>query len=429
MLYKYDLGEPAILVCGMFFAAALLAAFQFKNWKLNQYGGDACAVIITGVISFLLFSFLAYKTVFKIGNHTLNIYQNLEGFSRIDLSIYGYLFMLGITTFFAALFFIYYLRSVSGGSLAVMISSYKSLFRADVEQRVPAYVNLSIKMIAFIAYLSSFVFAVQVISKEYRRKDIVFLYPVLLHIVISLLTANRGELLSLIFAIFVFCYITEQRKRNWSIIVINKYIKRAIVAGVIVVILFWSMAFSMGTANKGVDNNFLLYICNYISGALASIDLYLKQGGKACEWFGQETFVTLNNNLSRLFHTTMSNRTLEFRYGNGYAVVNIYTSFRRFFHDFGLAGVVILSGIQGFVFTKLYQSIRIKPYYSSVDFLIAFYCYFIHDCIFMCMEDSFYSQDISFSGILRIILFYIIYRLIFLNSHQSIEFYSEGSQA
>lgn len=258
---------------------------------------------------------------------------------------------------------------------------------------------------------------------HFHVQEVLLLIPILLYIIMSLLTANRGELLSWLMAVFVFWYIVSQRNTGWSKRVVIRFIKRAIVFFVVAIAVFWLLAFFMGTADGKVDNDFVLYISNYLAGGISSFNLFLEQGGIKPKWFGEETFVTLNNNISTIFNIDhISIRTLEFRNTRGYAVVNIYSSFRRFYHDFGISGVILLSFIQGYFMTKIYQGVKKKRVKYTVEFAVCFYCFIINRCLFIPIEDSFYSVDISLSGFIRWILFFICYKFIMLNASQEIKY-------
>jgi oligosaccharide repeat unit polymerase len=207
-------------------------------------------------------------------------------------------------------------------------------------------------------------------------------------------------------------------------------LKKGVIVVLLTSVVFWLLIFvTRSSEQRKYGLNILGYIASYAGGSISSLDVFLKNGSSAPKWFGEETFVALNNNLASLFGLNISSaRFLEFGKGNGFSVVNIYGAFRRFYHDFGYAGVGVLSFIQGLISSRVYKGVRTNMKFKrSIDFGIIFYCYFFYTIIYTAIDELFYSSNISISGLVKVIILWISYILFFYKSRQEICYETEST--
>ena len=416
LVYSYrsvnnDILNPACILCGFIVIALLFAFHLYDYWNLANYGFQTVLVFVIGISSFVVGCLIATRT----NMHRSTFHLNSKSFSGIvRISTFSYFFFHTLLLLSLLLFYMYYRSHVSDFS-ADMFSEYKE-FRTEEDQGIPAYVNICYKYIQMMAHLDMFIF----INNMFYKKSISifkFLLSPIVFSLVAILSANRGDLLTFMMASFACWYILYLRIRGFSDRFPKKVLKYGGIVGGAFLLLFWSLVFILQADNDIAQASAQKYITSYISGPVASFDLYLKQGGLPCKWFGQETFVALNNNLAALFDLPYkSQRYLEFRSTATYSVVNIYSAFRRLFHDFGYAGMIFFSFFQGWFTTKFYAYVVTKKYRTNVDLPLCIYCFFFNTIIYTWIDDFFYSSNFSISGLVKVTMLVILYKMYFLGS-------------
>lgn len=414
-LFDKDIMEPAVILPLVFLIGIVFGFYNYRYWRLREYGFQATACLLLGITAFGIGSFIA--KLIRIIPYKRN--NKVKSYGRIDLfhGIVTFSVIISIGTLF--LFLTYYLRNVNANTIAGMLIEYKALRRSS-KISMPIHINFMIKTTAYFSIFSLFYLLNNLITGTAKLRDYFVLINVGVYLIICFLANKRGDMLELIMAGFSAWCILYSKIRHREYKMSGEIIKKG--AKVVAITLAGFAAIAAFRNGNSKDFKFVSYLCNYVSGALAAIDVYFKQGGPLNKYVGQETFPTFYNNLYAIFHIGEHiERTLEFRSYNGYDVVNIYTTFRRLFQDFGWGGVGLLSAFQGFVSTKVYRYVKFKESNRSIDFALSFYCYYFVTVIYVAMEDVFFSSDISLSGIAKSILLFLTFHVFFYKSRQSVE--------
>ena len=103
----------------------------------------------------------------------------------------------------------------------------------------------------------------------------------------------------------------------------------------------------------------------------------------------------------------------EFRMTYSKKVIgNVYTGFRKPYHDFGIPGVTILQSLLAFIFNILYYSCFYKKDKYNISFRIIvtstlFYCLALHS-----YSEAFYCNVLSFNYLMFFIIMAITIRFI-----------------
>ena len=410
--------EPAVLLSAIFLFAVILGFAMYDYWQLPLYGSKTTLIFLTGIFAFVFGGIL---TIPFRNKHSSVKDTDTKGVNRLLPNEIAVLLSI-LIAIAAVVYMINFFRGhASGVELGEMISDFKGYKRSD-EADIPTMLSILLKTTAVFSYLNLICLINNCVADKFRRQDALLVITPLLYCITCIVQASRVEMLSLAIAGFAAWYILQSRKNGWRVYDRKKVLKYGAISVAIALGCFWGFVFIMQGSNSiAQQHGFMEYICNYVSGSLSSFDLYLKQGDRLIpEWFGQETFVTLNNNLNSLFGIGHEGtRHLEYRSGFGYSVVNIYSSFRRFYHDFDFAGVIVLSMFQGFVTTYIYGYIKTKRYSRSVDFTLLVYCFFLNTLIYITMEDTFYTSYFSIYGIMKVLLLAVSYWFFFLKLPRS----------
>ena len=102
---------------------------------------------------------------------------------------------------------------------------------------------------------------------------------------------------------------------------------------------------------------------------------------------------------------------LPFKYTKrGESLGNVYTSFRRYHHDFGIFGVFMMPFLMSFILSKILNIAFFKSYNSkSFSFLIILYGYLYAALPTYAAEDIFFIR-LNIGFIEEILLLYIMNR-------------------
>lgn len=419
-VFDKDIMHPAVFLYLFSTGAILFGFYLFNYWKLYDFGGTTIWLFVLGLSAFAVGSVFAKLNRYQYVIGRRKEEESLENSGRISLNTMVVLFVVALSVVTLIMFLLYYRTRISSPLILSNVLEYKN---SRDENGLPEYINISVKTVCAFSHCFMFVFMQNRLCRQGRCKDVCLLIPALMYCVISLLMANRGNILIFALSCLAAWYVLYQRNNEWKSRITAIFLKKSFRIAVVVFGLFW--LFMVVTRNTvlsdmpSVFDNFMTYICSYYSGGISAFDMYLKQGGVACEWWGQETFVALNNNLNTLFGTgNTSARFLEFRSGFGYSVVNIYTSFRRFYHDFGTLGIWVLSSIQGYVTSRLYYLVKRKSGRKGIDFLMVVYCFFFYTVPYTMTDELFYSSNVSISGLAKLVILTVAYFITFYHSNR-----------
>ena len=262
--------------------------------------------------------------------------------------------------------------------------------------------------------ISIFVFVRNAVNRRLKWKDILLLFPVVICSLEYLSLSNRGGIILMTFAGIISWFISMKAKAGWNKTINTKILKVGIITVAIFVPIFLGSLFFLGRQIYLKYFGVKQYTAIYVSGGVRCLDLYVEEPTDPPKRFGEETLVALHANLySRFGVGENTTRYLEWRKLNGEPVANTFTSFRRFYHDFGAAGVVLLSFLQGLIISWLYYEIRRRSGRDRIGFIEVMYCYIAHTTIYIAIDDLFYSSWASLYGIKMTMIMFAAYVFMF----------------
>ena len=157
------------------------------------------------------------------------------------------------------------------------------------------------------------------------------------------------------------------------------------------------------------------YITFYVGGSIECLNQYVKEPVET-KIAGEETFHNLLTNLNDMHITNLdlnSSIHLEFRYYGKTMIGNIYTAYRRWIHDFGYIGALILNGFMAVFFNVFYNKIKYGNYKKEKTILmIIIYSYMSYSIYYHPLDSIFYNEFISRAFILFMFILLITYIII-----------------
>ena len=409
--------SPSCLICLSYIVAVYFAILNINVWKIDL-SEKTFWIIIVGVLAFVMQFVIIY---FLYYGNRMNVNKlkekNKINQIKVDSKIIN-IFLIFETL--SLLMYIYFsMKSMNVGlditKFFTKISSYR-LMKIDGEEisGIPFYVKQLIKLSKAFFCVYSYVIINNLIYANVKnikyKISIKYFFSFGLLVIISLFSASRFDLAIMLTYVFMLYYILSYRHNNRKKVDLKKVIKLVTII-MVVIYLFSATKELFGRTGEYTT---IEYLSHYFGGSIELLDLYIRNPITKSDIWGKETFFAINNTLSN-FGVINAKYTihLEWRYSNGVSLGNVYTAFRMYYNDFGMAGVIILQILLSFIFSIGYiKSLESKE--NGIDFGTIIYCYCIFSLVLHSYRDFFYSQIISINYINIIIYVYVV-KLIFEN--------------
>ncbi len=411
-VFKFELLYPPVIFTLMFLFCTSVGLIRYNDWRLYEYSSDTVCLIMLGVCSFVIMGFVA--RLFE-----RNIPKCLSGYRRERLEIsrlyVAFFIILGIV---GNLLFFFYIKRVvvalgyDSSSLSRLLNSYyniKVALKNTGEYGIPRIVTVLNYIVNVNALLALYVLLHNFCFKVAKKEDFWLLILVGLWPVQLLLNSARGNILILLAETVYLLYFFWNTYYGWNKKTQKKILKWGIIFFASFLALFLVLTVFLGRRSSFEELDIIDYLTIYISGGIRNFDLFLKEPVLSSD-FGRESFPAVHRFLYNHFGIgELYSLGLEFRAIDGKNIGNIYTAFRRFYADFGTLGIVILSGFLGYFFSFLYVKIKEKCYKNKFDFTIILFCCISKEIFYMAIEDTLFISELSFNGLFRLIMMYILY--------------------
>lgn len=401
ILVGKDLLSPPIVFIGMFIVSTIFAIVNVKNWNID-YSFKAAFLIVTGCIVFAIPSIITY---IKLKGYKL---------SQIDTSIVEIQYWKVALTIILDIIILYlYQKEIQkianiGGYEG---TNYQYFFRESTSYEGTLSVTTSIRMLMKFIDASAYIYAYAFIKnlfilKEKNIRSLLYIIPVILFVVKTLMSGGRLDILKIIAFCIVISYVLTCRKKSWNSLVSMKYIKIGIIIIILGIPTFYSM---LSFTGRSTTRTMFESVSTYAGGPIQHFNQFVNDPPEKSDFFGNETLTPILNLLGDYkiidYHNVVH---LEFRQ-LGVTKGNVYTFFRRLLQDFGYFGMYFCTILVSMFFTIIYYfeircSRRSKE--SSVYILII-YAYLFYWIVFASIEQ--YSMIIiSVQTILTLISIYLL---------------------
>ena len=407
----------------LFSIVSIAAMFlYYSEWNMNEYGTFTTVVYLTGSAAYMMGCWIAKTASHRTLNRRARQYEIEFTDERIDVSLIKIAVIIGVCVI--ALYGTYsYIRSLGSFSVSSLlgfgqvIQNFRSMRTQGIliEENAKGFIWTLLSYLArAFAYYSIFIVMKNAVNKCFKKKDLLLLIPFLINSLECLLQSNRGGIIQIFFATIIAWFISAKFKEGWKKRINNKAVKIVLRIALIAIPVFFGSLVFLGRYDNLSNMDWKHYSLVYLSGGVRNLDLFLKDPTSAPQVFGEETFVTMHRYLY-VKQGIGSNlvRYLEFRKINGVNIGNIYTSYRRFYHDFGFAGCLILPFIQGLILSLLYYNINRNTYRKKLNFIEVMYCYLSYTIIYIAIDDLFFSSYFSVTGIKLLVVMFAAYFFMF----------------
>lgn len=406
---------PACLSVAVFFLCVCVGYTRWYDWKLNEYTLKGLILLLVGIISYVFFGNIAFNRhrekihSLEILNYRIHICLGIKMiflFIGILAVIFFYKYILFVTNCFG--------KPVMGISQRLYLYRYLSVNKELVgEYAIPKGVLLLKYLAEVNAILSIYIISFNRIMAGIR-KDIVLFVPILLSVTVSFLNSSRGELITLTcFVIYIHYFL--YRMKYGIRIAGKKILKEGVAIFIFFIIAFLALAILLGKRNSFSFYDIVQYISVYISGGIRGFDIFvnLDYPHNMGVVGNDETLHYISVFLGKYLNIGNYNETqLEFSYINGKSIGNLYTAFRRYYSDYGCPGLIVFSGIIGYIYCWMYAVCCNRVDEKKVSCIVLVFAYLSRTIFYLPIEDYFYISICTINGIFKLLCIIVLFHFV-----------------
>lgn len=409
-VFNKDIFQPSIIVNTMFSIGVIFLIYSINIWKVSL-SIDTVVVILTGVIVFFIASVISKKMLCKKQKVVYELKIISIKYWKIVLIV-----IIGIITLIMHYKWLVEIVNKHGGAndYSTMISLYRSLITNSIENTnsMPFALRQLLRIITAVAYINLYIFINNIIiDRKKIKKYIIYLIPVVLYLLDSMLFAARGYMINIFLAGLVFWYVLFSRNRGKFSL--NAYIlKKSVLILIVMIVLFVGLRQAVGRSmSYKAKSDPIYYISVYIGAPIQLLDDFIKNPIQTNDrLWGQETFNAFYNYVYTKSdsNSKILSGDLEFRYSNGYNIGNVYTAFRTYLSDFGYFGMIICTAIVSIFYSIFYAKIKYSSKMKVFDFSLLIYGYLINGLFFFSIAERPFSSFFTPGIITTFITYYIV---------------------
>lgn len=408
--------NPGNVICVSFLFSILCAMMNIEKWAIDislktylYIMIGLLSYIIPGIIIYSFFgdkdSYSRYKKITCLNYFTkelnIDIYQPNSKL-KIDKKI---IFIIAIFDVFTLLLFLLDIIRISGvGNLTQVMYAYR---HARGNRSVSIITNQCLRILVAFSYVSLYAFIYNVYyRKNGIKRNLIFLIPVVFHLIKAFLSSGRYEFLILfIYSISVVTFLYYYKyqihftlKRETIIILL--------ISLSLLVFLFYEIRSLMGRDTYNED--IITYFTAYFGGSIQLLDQYLDTyNGPTSSVFGATTFGSVFKYIIKFLKVNIElGTTSEFRRSStGILIGNVYTTFRNYLQDFGIVGLIFCPIIGSIVWNFFYYfTLKKGSHYSRIV-----YSYLLYAQVLSSYSEQFFTVYLSIDIIMITIMIYVAY--------------------
>lgn len=443
-LFKKDLFAPGIIVSFIYLVSGLCALYNYTIWDLNTYHGETVAIILVGLMTFLVVSVLVWmknkEISFKqVKEELIQDIKNIKKFSlkkflhkeefkekkkkekmiRIPIYISIFFLLIILLTIVLRVIDIYHVNELLkfNGSFFKMIGNYRSVISysaKNISYKAPFLLNQLDKIVTALSYICLYITLHNIVFKDKIKQNWFGLLYLVFFAIYTIVSGGRMPLLKLLAASMLYYYVLSNIKYGWNNKEIRKKMIKVLASAFLILILLFPAMHNILGRNRSLKPDY--YITMYAGGSLKLLDLYVTKPVHS-DFFGKETFYTMHQVLSKLHLESHGDyvKHLEFRTYKKMFLGNVYTPFRRYYADFGILGVIIFTAIFAIFINVFYLLLKKKVSQNDQHKNIYTLCYgiIVYSLFLYSINEEFFAVILSptyLTYFIIAILAYILYK-------------------
>lgn len=367
-LFQKNILNPSVILCSVFLVSLFFTILNIKNWGITLHL-NTTVIILETIIVFILGNSLVYllPKQYKVFTEEENIEIEIPSFKII--LIIDIILLVLLYKYFQEVYKLSLIGGNPGGYKLMLAYARNAKLNFYNVNRIFTY---SIYLTKSISYVCFFIFSYINIFKKFNFKNIFLLSPIIIYCGFIILSTGRTDFIYLFVYMLVTFFILYQQKYNFD----SRIIKKIIIYGVLTLIIFF-VIFSLAGLFTGKTQSKSIYdmISLYAGSSIPALDVYLNSPKFSNNYFGENTLFLVYNIL-RKFGYDIPNlyAPYEFVY-LGKIETNIYTAIRRYYEDFGIFGLNIITLLLGSFYGIFFHYSSYKKNNFFILILYATLCY------------------------------------------------------
>ncbi len=407
-----DVLHPTLLMISGYILGSGFAYYA-KNVWCQDISYVTFIVIILSIFSFFsgnIFAFGIYYTKLRYYSLHPGKYRFFRPI-QIKKIVFILLIFFQLVVLKAYYDFILNLSEIGGNDQGIFgVLAYARLVMYNdnfIKPEMGLFLQYGILLSKAIAYFSFFAY---IYNKSLAKTDRLLLVPVLVYFFITVLSTGRTQMMYLIlFAFIIYMKLYSYRNPKSA----TKFIlKRGVFTFLIIISFFLAIGIFFRSAVYGAHDPLEL-LSKYIGSPIIALDNFLQTEYRS-KFLGEETLYSVYSMLNKFgFDFEIPHTELSFTSWTNCST-NIYTALRRYIHDYGLGGNLLIQFILGNLYGVFYYSLLNK---NSSRLVLIVYALILYPVIFSFIEERFIINVMSTSGILLIVTMCLMYRIFKRNTY------------
>ncbi len=342
-LFQKNILNPSVILCSVFLVSLFFTILNIKNWEIKLHSNTVLLILET-VIAFILGNGMIYLLPRKY--KTFSEFKN----ENIEIKVPSFKIMLIINIILSILLYKYfreiYKLSLIGGNPGgynlMLFYAREAQLKFNNVNRVLTY---AIYFVKSISYVCLFILSYNSIYKKFKIKNLVLVTPTLIYLGFIILSTGRTEFIYLLVFILVMFFTLYQQKYSFD----SKLTKKIIIYGILILLLFFVIFSLVGLlTGKTQSRSIFEMISIYVGSSIPALDIYINSPIIPNTYFGENTLIPFYKILRVLGYEKgpLIYPASEFLFFGGIAT-NIYTAIRKYYQDFGIVGLNLITFLLG----------------------------------------------------------------------------------
>lgn len=418
-IYKKDIIEPSIVLIASYALSVFCVLINVEKWGIHL-SNKAFWILLLGTLEFVSISYMI-NIIFKRKNKNYEpkeIILKEVNFSKIlTLGVIIY----NIVVLILLIYNVLKISNTFGNytSFSEALTLYKSHTSYANHAELPDYLTIIMKPIIASAYVYVFFYIRNIVYTNEKKYKIIlkywyYLIPAITYFIQRISESNRGSIINFILSAIVMYFVLVNVNNNWKPKLMLKTIVRLVISGIICLMLFYCSTALVGRVNtKGMID----YITCYCGGSIECFNLYIQEEDSIRGIRGEETFNSPIKDLIKIGilskDTKITPNNAPFRYYKGNLIGNVYSSYKRWIHDYGIIGAIILQAILAIIFSIAYNMIKYWKWSNKgKNLAIIIYSYFMYTIFMHPIDSLFYLETFTIYTCGVIIFMVLLYWLL-----------------
>ena len=399
--FNKNLFSPATILCEVYILSIISCIYNTENWQVKMHL-NTFLVIMLGNLTFISIAIIIHKYYNKRKDKNDEIIkkENKSDLEYINLSKIKYFVILVIFTIISALVINENLKdaanisNVEDFSKEMIAHRYMMVHGDNENSSVIAALGFFLNIGS---YILIYICINNILVNKKKKSNYLLILPIMIHLVATITSAERTTiLLTFIYTLFIL-YVLLNKKNNFRSKINIRFMKTGIISIIIFFLLFGATRMLFGRIDD--DRSIMENVTYYAGNSIEALDAFLQNPTEPLE-FGEELFRGFRVRLSKygiLNKPIKSSANLEFRYNSsGVLVGNVYTSYRKYIHDFGYVGILIFSIISSLFYSIWYEKLNNRKLKKGIDLNFLFYTWFVAENLFRhSIQETFFSNALS----------------------------------